>query len=269
MMSLVKDSTILVSWSEERPENAPEDFEDAAKQHSQFSQSLIKAGANVVKVPIVSHAFDSVFIKDSAIVVDRADGLKAWMANFRKSQRQLEQFQRSQALQTVGFEIVGQANNFFEGGDLEVLADKSLAFMGYGVRTDILAKNEIENFLGIKVIPLELIDKKFFHLDLAFSVLTDGTAFACKTAFSEDAWKSLMATDRLKSLIPVSAEEASQFAVNWVEIGQNVVLGESVPSVQRKLEGAGKNVIVSSLKSFHKSNGGAACLSARVLKITQ
>ncbi len=267
MMSSEKVPTILVSWSEERPENAPEDYEDAAKQHNEFSSSLISAGANLVRVPIVPHAFDSVFIKDSAVVVDRPDGRRAFMANFRKPQRQAEQLKRSLALQELGFRIEGGAISHFEGGDLEVLADKSLAFMGYGIRTDLAAKEEVERFLGIEVVPLELTEKKFFHLDLAFSVLSDGTAFACRAALSDQSWKTLMSINRFKTLIPVSSEEASQFAVNWVEVGDNVVLGEFVPSVQRRLEAAGKNVIVTNLTSFHKSNGGAACLSAQVLPL--
>lgn len=264
MMTSARAPTILVSWSEERPENAPEDFEDAAKQHGEFSLSLVEAGADLIKVPIVSHAFDSVFIKDSALVVERPEGRKAFMAHFRKQQRQVEQDSRGQALQNLGFEIAGKATHYFEGGDLEVLADKSMALMGYGIRTDQLVKDEIEKFLGIKVIPLELIEQKFFHLDLALSVLADGTAFVCKEAFSEAAWGKLKELNSFKTIVQVTAEEASQFAVNWVEIGETIVLGSRVPSVQRKLEAAGKNVVVTSLASFHKSNGGAACLSARI-----
>lgn len=267
MMSSVKDSTILVSWSSERPANAPEDFEEAAKQHDQFRRTLIYAGADLLQVPIVSHAFDSVFIKDSAVLVERPEGRKAFLANFRKQQRQIEQAQRSQGLRQLGFEVEEVAHHFFEGGDLEVLADKSLAFMGYGIRTDPLVKPQLQKFLGIEVVGLELMDKKLFHLDLAFSVLEDGTAFACKSAFSAEAWSKLMAIDNFKSLITVSAEEAAQFAMNWVEVGENIVLGNYVPSVQRELEYAGKNVLVTDLSSFHRSNGGAACLSARVQRL--
>ena len=60
-------------------------------------------------------------------------------------------------------------------GDLLVAGDVLLA--GTGFRTDPRAHAEAERVLGLPVVPLELVDPRFYHLDTAIVVL-DATTVA-------------------------------------------------------------------------------------------
>lgn len=240
------------------------DRQETCEQHERFRHVLRKAGARVLEVPLVPDDLDSVFVKDSALLVDNGQERLAFMAHPRHHARRDEQYHRGHGLSDLGFRIVGEVAHYFEGGDLTLLPAKNKALVGYGQRTDYEALTEVEDFLGIEVVPLELTHKSFFHLDLACAVLSDGTAFACQDAFSEESWRRLTNLSDLKRLIPVSKRAAYNFGLNMVEVGDTIVLGDDVKEVIDQLEMMGKNVIVTPLDCFHKSSGSAACLSARV-----
>lgn len=59
----------------------------------------------------------------------------------------------------------GEKPIIFEGGDLIQAPGRSLFFLGYGQRTQRKAFNVISKKVKNKVIPIELLRKKFFHLD--------------------------------------------------------------------------------------------------------
>ena len=59
---------------------------------------------------------------------------------------------------------------FFEGaGDALFCGDTLLA--GYRIRSDIRGHQEMGDLLGCRVIPLELVDPRFYHLDTCFCPL--------------------------------------------------------------------------------------------------
>ncbi|WP_413569996.1 dimethylarginine dimethylaminohydrolase family protein [Bdellovibrio sp. HCB117] len=240
------------------------DSQETCAQHERFRHVLRKAGAQVLEVPLVPDDLDSVFVKDSALLIDNGRERMAFMAHPRHHERRDEQYHRGHGLRDLGFRIAGEAENYFEGGDLTLLPSRKKALVGYGQRTEYRAINEVEDFLGIETVPLELVSKRFFHLDLACAVLSDGTAFACREAFSEEAWERLSNLTELKRLIPASEKAAYNFGLNMVEVGNTIVLGDDVKEIIDQLEMMGKNVIVTPLDCFHKSSGSAACLSARV-----
>ena len=67
-------------------------------------------------------------------------------------------------------------------GDFLVVGDLVLA--GTGFRTDPRAHAEVQEYFGIPVITLELVDARFYHLDTALAVLDDMTIAYYPEAFS-------------------------------------------------------------------------------------
>ncbi|KYG64824.1 hypothetical protein AZI86_11515 [Bdellovibrio bacteriovorus] len=235
----------------------------ALSQHTRFAQSLREAGAQVIMLPFVHGAYDSVFIKDSAIVKRSSQGLSALIAQPVHSERKLESEQRRFNLKKWGVEIAGQSRSHLEGGDVVVFPAENKVFMGYGFRTERKASLELSHFFDATVIPLQLKDPHFYHLDVALSVLSDGTAFACREAFTDESWQALRHSG-IHSLIPVHKEETMKFGLNWVEVDDTIVMGSYLPRLKSILEALGKKVIYSPLDQFQLAGGSAACLVSRI-----
>jgi len=60
------------------------DFVAAVAEHAAYIQALEKAGATIVMLPFVHGAYDSVFAKDSALVVERRGVRRALLARLRR-----------------------------------------------------------------------------------------------------------------------------------------------------------------------------------------
>lgn len=239
------------------------------RQHDLLLEALIKHGADVLQVPLVPHAHDSVFMKDSAILLQVGDEWRALMAWPKHPERQKEQSHRRLELENLGFRIYGQSPVSLEGGDLELLSDGRTAFLGYGFRTEPEAAAIVSEFLNRKVILLELIDPDLFHLDLAVASLKDGTVFACREALSEESWKTLENLDCIKELIPVELEEARRFCLNWVEIEDVIIMAAHSPNISKKLDSLGWKVHYANLEEFHERRGSAACLVAKIMDMNE
>lgn len=239
-------------------------IEEAIREHALFQESLRSSGATVLNVPFVHGAYDSIFAKDNAVLSSSNRGAFALLAKPLYPERQNEQELRAASLQSIGFEVIGRTQETFEGGDLVVLPDRRGAFLGFGFRSTWRVIDELSEFLGVPVTPLQLKDPFFYHLDTALAVLNDGTAFAYQDAFTEESWRRLQSTESLRTVIPVSRKEAIQFGLNWVEVGNTVILGSYVPEVIAALKFIGKQVEVVPLGQFQKAGGSAACLVAQV-----
>ncbi|HUS27402.1 MAG TPA: arginine deiminase-related protein [Kofleriaceae bacterium] len=231
----------------------------ALAQHSALIRVVRALGASVLTVPFVHGAFDSVFAKDNALYAQRADTTHALFAEPRYRERQAEQSVRRSDLQHAGISIE-PATAAFEGGDVVVVPGR-FAFLGHGFRSSPAAANTLERFLGLPVIPLELVDPALYHLDTALGILGDGTALACDDAFSPHSREVLR---RVCPVMPVSREEALRFAVNFVDVGRAVVTGTDSEEVTEILSSLGRRTVYTPLDEFHRAGGSAACLLAPI-----
>jgi len=239
--------------------------EKAFAQHAAFVETLRAAGAVVEELPFVHGAFDSVFAKDSALVVQRPSGtVEALLAHPRHAERRAEQLARALALFDLGVHVTAPPRSTLEGGDIVVLPRARGAFLGHGFRSCETVRHELEAFLQREVTCLELCDPRLYHLDMVLSVLDDGTALVCEEALSPAAMRTLAGHPAITSLVRVPLEEALRFGVNLVQVGRTVVLAGDSPTVEAALNARGLRVARVVLDEFHLAGGSAACLSARV-----
>lgn len=240
------------------------DLAAALLQHRQLAKNLQAAGAELFYVPFIHAAYDSVFVKDAAILMKQQNQTRALLANFRHAERQIEQSQRALHLERIGFMVSRKCPYVFEGGDVAADLNLGLAFMGFGFRTDVRAGPYVAQFLNVEVVALELIDPYFFHLDTALTLLSDGTVLAYEGAFSAQSWQTLLNCSKIETLIGVNREEALQFCLNCVEVDDNVIMGSEVSRLNHLLAKFGKRVSSCSLEQFLKAGGSAACLVAKI-----
>ena len=118
----------------------------------------------------------------------------------------------------------------FEGAGDALFCGETL-YAGYRFRSDARSHHWIGEHLGVEVLPLELVDPRFYHLDTCFCPLADGEAIYYPGAF-DDYGRSVLA-DRIPRLIEVSAEEAASFSCNAVVVGRTVILNDGTPKLAR------------------------------------
>ena len=161
-----------------------------------------------------------------------------------------------------GFELVTLPAGFlFEGaGDALFCGDTLLA--GYRFRSDVRSHQWVADRLGVEVLPMELVDPRFYHLDTCFCPLSPGEAIYYPGAF--DGYGQSVLRDRIGRLIEVSAEESVSFSCNAVVVDRHVILNDGAPKLARALEAAGYAVHPVSLTEFIKSGGSAKCLTLRL-----
>ncbi|MDO8643865.1 MAG: amidinotransferase, partial [bacterium] len=132
-------------------------------------------------------------------------------------------------------------------------------FAGYHFRSDIHSHRELAKILNIQVLSLELVDRRFYHLDTCFSPLKEGMAFYYPGAFDSYARKVLSA--HIPDLIEVSEKEALRFACNAAVMGPHVILNVGCPRIGKELEKRGFKVHATETSEFMKAGGSAQCLT--------
>ncbi len=161
-----------------------------------------------------------------------------------------------------GFRIVSvPAGLNFEGAGDALFCGETL-FAGYRFRSDARSHQWIGEVLGVEVLPLELVDPRFYHLDTCFCPLAEGEAIYYPGAFDDYGRSVLQA--RIPRLIAVSAEEAVSFSCNAVVVGRAVVLNSGAPKLAHSLQTAGYAVRPLRLTEFIKAGGSAKCLTLRI-----
>jgi N-dimethylarginine dimethylaminohydrolase len=150
---------------------------------------------------------------------------------------------------------------FFEGAG-DALFCGSTLFAGYRIRSDIRGHQYLAQALGKLVLPLELINTRFYHLDTCFCPLAPGEAIYYPAAFDRYGQKVL--ESHIPRLLPVEEAEAHRFGCNAVVVGRTVVLNTGCERLAQDLLRWGYEPVATELDEFLKAGGSAKCLTLRL-----
>lgn len=138
---------------------------------------------------------------------------------------------------------------------------RKLMWMGYGQRSSRAAHHTVEQVFGIPTLSLELADRRFYHLDTAFCLLSGGEILHHPAAFTAEGLEQMRALAGGHPLIEAPLEDAANLGVNSVCIGRDMVMCYCSPALRAQLEARGYRVHVVPLGSFNRSGGAAYCLT--------
>jgi len=219
----------------------------ASQQHQQYQSVLSSLGCDVVTVPTVSGLADSVFIEDTALVLDElavlcrpgAESRRAEVAGVRNI---LQRYRKLESIRSPGT---------LDGGD--VLRVGNVIIAGLSTRSN---KSGIDQLRGIVA-------------DYGFSVQTITTTkcLHLKSAVSEVApglllinpdWISLPAFGNFE-LIDVNDEEPH--AANALRVGTRVIYPSLFPRTMEKLVRRGIDVTPIDVSELQKAEGAVTCCS--------
>jgi N-dimethylarginine dimethylaminohydrolase len=150
---------------------------------------------------------------------------------------------------------------YFEGAGDALFCGRSL-FAGYRIRSDVQGHQQLGRVLGVQVLPLELINPRFYHLDTCFCPLAPGEAIYYPAAF--DAYGRKVLEKHVPRLMAVSEPEANRFGSNAVVVGKTVVVNTGCPKLEAGLKAWGYQTLATELDEFLKAGGSAKCLTLRL-----
>jgi N-dimethylarginine dimethylaminohydrolase len=230
----------------------------ATEQWRRLYDKLVEAGANIDEVAPVERLPDMVFTANAALIYRR----RAVVSHFRHAQRQGEATYFRQWLTAHGWAAIEtpQGCSFEGAGDALFCGDTLYA--GYRLRSDARGHQQIAERLGVRVLPLELIDPYYYHLDTCFCPLNAEAAIWYPAAFDE--YGQRVISENIPKLIAAADDEARSFACNAVVVGRTVVTNEGCSRLHAELEAAGFAPIATPLGEFVKAGGSAKCLTLRL-----
>jgi N-dimethylarginine dimethylaminohydrolase len=230
----------------------------ARQQWTALKQLLEAAGAKIELLQPQPGLPDMVFTANAAIIYRNT----AVMAHFRHPQRQGEVAFDEAWLKDAGFDIRHVPDDLhFEGAGDALFCGDTL-FAGYRIRSHARGHQQIGEMLGCRVIPVELVDPYYYHLDTCFCPLAPGEAIYFPPAFDDYGRAALQA--HIPKLIEIDAAEAPSFACNAVVVGRNVVTNTGCPKLHESLCGRGFTPHETPLDEFVKAGGSAKCLTLRL-----
>ncbi|HEX8549018.1 MAG TPA: arginine deiminase family protein [Cytophagaceae bacterium] len=235
-----------------------------------FYQLLVTAGQleKYVEIKGAVGCEDMVFAANQTLPWRFPDGSKkVILSKMKHPSRQKEVPFFKELFIKKGYEILElETASHFEGmGDTIPHSGKQLLYGGYGHRSDLKAYEEISQLLDVKIILLELIDEKFYHLDTCFLPLDEDTLMLYPGAFTEDGLATL--TKTFKHIIEIPLHEAENgFALNAHVIScsksqsKHVLIQKGNEYTIAQLKALNFKVTETETSEFMKSGGSVFCM---------
>jgi N-dimethylarginine dimethylaminohydrolase len=206
---------------------------------------------------------DMVFVAHTALV---HHGIAA-LSSFAHAQRQPEEMYLREWFRSEGFLIwETPRETAFEGeGDSLFDADGRHLWAAHGVRTCLHSHRHVADAWHMPVSSLHLVDPRFYHLDTCFAPLAGGYLLYFPGAFDAASQRKIEAAYPAEKRIPVTEREATHFACNVINVGQNIILHPVVQSdLPDRLMDLGFDVTQLVLTEFLKGGGSAKSLALRL-----
>jgi N-dimethylarginine dimethylaminohydrolase len=239
----------------------PVDRERAIAQWEALRRAYLDLGHRVDLLDPRPGLPDMVYAANGATVV----GGVVLGARFRHPERAGEALAHREWFAAAGFVRVVEPVHVNEGeGDLLVAGDVVLA--GSGFRTDPRAHAEAAAVLGLPVVPLELVDPRFYHLDTALAVLDDRPGRAA-IAWYPDAFtpaSQAVLRERYPDAVVATAADAAVLGLNAVSDGRHVVLPDTAVDLAAALAGRGFVPVPVDLSELLLGGGGPKCCTLEV-----
>ena len=155
-------------------------------------------------------------------------------------------------------EPMRKGSGSFEGmGDALPFAGRLIA--GYGPRSSKSAWTALAARFGWPVTTVELVDERFYHIDLVFSPLDDRHALVAPIGLTDKGLAVISAI--VPEPILLDDEEAMQFSANSIVINHTVIMPACSRRLRRLLIGRGFEVEVVDVGEFLKAGGAVRCMT--------
>src|SRR5229473_2500051 len=230
-------------------------------------QNLYEAVTEVADVELIEPqpgSPDMVFTANAGL---ERNGIVA-ISSFFHPERQGEEPYFRRWFRQAGYTLVDipRATPFEGEGDALFSTDGPCLWAGHGLRTALSSHRALRDIWGIPVVPLHLIDPRFYHLDTCFAPLEGGYVMYFPDAFDHVSLHRIDAFYPPEKRIVVREADAVCFACNAINVGRTIILNKISSKLSGELEHLGFKVIQVELTEFLKAGGAAKCLVMKLSK---
>ena len=227
----------------------------AQEQWENLVSVLRQAGATVEVQEPSEDWPDLVFTANAGIV----SGDQFVPARFRPPERQGETPLDVAWFHAHGFTVADLPLGVCQEGAGDALPIGSSLVAAYRFRSDAASHAYLSRLTGTAVRSIELVDERFYHLDLTLCPLDDRRAIVAPMGW--DRYGCAVMEALIPDPLVLEPEEALLFCANSVVVGTTVVMPACTPRVGRQLEAWGFDVVVCDVSEFLKAGGGCRCLT--------
>jgi len=231
------------------------------KQWSGLKRAIEAHGEVVLIVPQPGLP-DQVFTANAGMVLKE----KVVVSRFREPERRGEEpfFQEWFAKNDFNIAAWPQDVSFEGAGDALLDRGQPIIWAGYGFRSAMSTPGLLEKTFHRRVVGLQLVDPRFYHLDTCLCPLEGGYLMYFPAAFDADGQKAIADIVPAEKLIEVDAADAEQFCCNALDLNRRVFLNGASESLQGRMRQAGFTPILTPLSEFMKAGGAAKCLTLKL-----
>ena len=232
--------------------------EKARAQWKRLHDALRDLGVTVELMTPRPGLPDLVFTANAGLIF----GNCFYSARFRHDVRARESPYFDAWFSEYGFVVEHLPEGMYHEGAGDALFCGRTLFAGYRIRSDVQGHQYLARVLERQVLPLELVNPYFYHLDTCFCPLAPGEALYYPEAF--DPYGRKVLEGHVPRLLAATEADAHRFGCNAVVVGRNVVLNAGCEALAAGLRQRGYNPIAVELDEFIKSGGSAKCLTLRL-----
>jgi N-dimethylarginine dimethylaminohydrolase len=224
-------------------------------------QRLYEAASKIANVELIEPqpgSPDMVFTANAGL---ERNGVVA-ISSFFHPERQGEEPHFRRWFQQAGYTVINIPRSTpFEGeGDALFSTDGRCLWVGHGPRTAASSHRALRDAWDIPIVPLHLIDPRFYHLDTCFAPLEGGFIMYFPDAFDHLSLHRIEAFYPPEKRIIVREADAVCFACNAINVGRTIILNKISSKLSDQLELLGFTVVQIALSEFLKAGGAAKCL---------
>ncbi|MFW6054369.1 MAG: dimethylarginine dimethylaminohydrolase family protein [Thermodesulfobacteriota bacterium] len=223
------------------------DLDKARTQHAEYERLLADLGCNLRSLPAEPDLPDSVFVEDTAVVLDEAAVITRPGAESRRPETE----SIARALHGDRDLVYIEEPGTLDGGDV-LLLDRTL-YCGLTSRSNRAGREQLRELVapfGYTVLGVDI--NGCLHLKTAVTRCAAGTVLLNPDWVDRQQFGSLR-------LIEVDPREP--FAANCLCIGEKVVYASAFPRTRERLEKKGLAVRGLDLSELAKAEGAVTCCS--------
>lgn len=228
----------------------PIDLARAEEQHRRYEDALESLGCRVRRLPPLPDFPDSVFVEDSAVVLDECAVITRPGARSRRGETPsvAEALREHRPLQWI------ESPGTMDGGD--VLRVGRRIFVGLSTRTNRAAVEQLTTFvepLGYEVIPI--VVRGCLHLKSAVSDLGEGTLLVAPTGVD---------VSDFGEVTTIEGDPNEPGGSNVLLVNGTVICPASAPRTRERLLEGCRRVLSLDVSELAKAEAGLTCCSLLV-----
>lgn len=232
----------------------------AIRQWERLVDTYRQLGHRVDQLAPMSGLPDMVFAANGSTVVEGRVLTAQFATEERAAEAEHHRGWHEENAAALGWHHIAHPSHVNEAeGDFAVAGDLVLA--GYGFRTDSRAHAELAEVVGMPVVSLRLVDPRFYHLDVALTVLDDtpGNAEIAWYPQAFSAGSQAIVRRLFPDAIDVAESDALVLGLNAVSDGRHVVLPTEAGGFAAQLRERGYEPIGIDLGELRKGGGSVKC----------